>query len=185
MWPRGVRRGGGETSATGGQGRPGAVVPTRAAAAPCRAHAHNTGRRQARRVMASFTAFLALHVVLQVPAGVRVDGLPRLCTGHTVCLELIGSHVAGYRNYEVSSVPVLNYPLTMPDHDCMIITESAFAKTPWTCQTIKLFSHDEKYTGKSSTASRPAPLGSARTSGRSEKRRRGRRPWRRWWRSPT
>jgi len=71
------------------------------------------------------------------------------------------------------------------DRDNVFSTESAFAKTPWTCKTIKLFSHDERYMGKSCTASRPAPRGSARTSGRSEKRRRGRRPWRRWWRSPT
>ena len=34
------------------------------------------------------------------------------------------------------------------------ITESAFAKTPWTCKTKELFSHDERYVGKSSTASR-------------------------------
>ena len=37
---------------------------------------------------------------------------------------------------------------------CWSITESAFAKTPWTCKTIELFSHDERYIGKSSTASR-------------------------------
>jgi len=75
-------------------------------------------------------------------------------------------------------------PIPSAAHSSGPTTESAFAKTPWTCKVIKLFSHDERYIGKSSTASRPAPLESARTSGRLEKRRRERRPWRRWWRSP-